>query len=107
MSYGEFLTIYLIATAGLMVAVSVSAWMTARILRNIRVQAAYDAEMYRHVRLVVEDLISRDPQIAEPLELAHVEITQAERTARHRASRRFWQSMRARPSGVVPAGGDQ
>lgn len=82
MTWQAWMTLALIV--GLYLTIPLTGWMAKRIVRNVAQQAVYDAEMYRQVAAVIEDLISISPEKAEGLEVALLEIQEAERQAKKR-----------------------
>lgn len=49
-------------------------WLTTRSMSLMATRAQSEIELARQIQLVIEDLISRDPQIQESLEVAHLEL---------------------------------
>ena len=82
----------LLATLVSLTAVNVAVAMWLR--RSLREQAANDLELAGLLRPVMQDLAARDPQLAEPIELALTQLDDMERAAT--AALRW---TRARPHG--------
>ena len=82
----------LLATVVSLTAVNVAVAMWLR--RSLREQAANDLELAGLLRPVMQDLAARDPQLAEPIELALTQLDDMERAAT--AALRW---TRARPHG--------
>lgn len=86
-------------TCGVLLAVAF--WLCKRINQNLIARATSELELIGHVRLTMQDLLSRDPQIAEPLEVALLELDRWEREARRMSGGL------ARPWGIKQPGGSR
>ena len=70
---------FYIACGGLL---AVAFWLCKRINHNLIARATSELELIGHLRLTMQDLLSRDPQIAEPLEVALLDLDRWEQEAR-------------------------